>query len=363
MEARKEHHDPEGGFRNPWESFQKRSTISLFGSVRKEPEKADVAALLLLSGKPDFDVAEATLKRKPRSIIATWVGHCSFVIQMDGGNFLTDPMWSTRCGSFPGPKRVVPPPCTLQELPTIDAVLITSNRPDHLDRDTVREIGNSCKWFVPLGVGEFLKTQGVTRYVELDWWESVVLRTGVVLVCTPSQHFSGRNVKDRDEMLWCSWTVLGPNSRFFFAGGTGYRSKPKKPSRAEFDGSEGDTMSSSGRNKRSLNGSQSSEKALPKCPAFREIGKKFGPFDVAFLPIGGYSPRSVMSAVNADPADAVGIHRDIMARCSVAMKWGTFQLSDEDLLEPLRDLEKALLDRRVPESDFLIMKHGKTQIL
>uniref|UniRef100_A0A7S3ENY2 Metallo-beta-lactamase domain-containing protein n=1 Tax=Rhodosorus marinus TaxID=101924 RepID=A0A7S3ENY2_9RHOD len=243
MESSKDHHDPGGGFRNPWDSYQKRSTLSLFGSIRKDPEKADVAALMLLAGRPDFNIIGSSQRKKARSIAATWIGHCTFVVQMDGGNFLTDPIWSMRCGSFPGPKRVVPPPCELDELPSLDAILITSNRvwttlslaavgargvlglflkfnfalvwffqlkPDHLDKTTVQNLGNRAEWFVPLGVGEFLREHGVTRYTEMDWWESRKLERGATVVCTPSQHFSGRNAKDRDEALWCSWTVSLP---------------------------------------------------------------------------------------------------------------------------------------------------------
>jgi len=210
MESSKDHHDPGGGFRNPWDSYQKRSTLSLFGSIRKDPEKADVAALMLLAGRPDFNLVGSSQRKKARSIAATWIGHCTFVVQMEGGNFLTDPIWSMRCGSFPGPKRVVPPPCELDELPTLDAILITSNRPDHLDKSTVQNLGNRAEWLVPLGVGEFLREHGVTRYTEMDWWESRKLERGATVVCTPSQHFSGRNAKDRDEALWCSWTVSLP---------------------------------------------------------------------------------------------------------------------------------------------------------
>uniref|UniRef100_A0A7S0BJA4 Metallo-beta-lactamase domain-containing protein n=1 Tax=Rhodosorus marinus TaxID=101924 RepID=A0A7S0BJA4_9RHOD len=355
MESSKDHHDPGGGFRNPWDSYQKRSTLSLFGSIRKDPEKADVAALMLLAGRPDFNLVGSSQRKKARSIAATWIGHCTFVVQMEGGNFLTDPIWSMRCGSFPGPKRVVPPPCELDELPTLDAILITSNRPDHLDKSTVQNLGNRAEWLVPLGVGEFLREHGVTRYTEMDWWESRKLERGATVVCTPSQHFSGRNAKDRDEALWCSWTVVGPSSRFFFSGSTGYRSKNKKGSRQDRDLLDRQDY---GRE----NGVAFGE-SLPKCPAFRQIGRQYGPFDVAFLPIGGYGPKSVMSAVNAEPLDSVGIHRDVGAKCSVAMNWGTFQLSDEELLDPLRELERALIDKRVPESSFLIMKHGKTQII
>lgn len=209
--------------------------------------------------KPYFiDDPEAVGVREA-GLRVTWLGHATVMVEMDELVFLTDPIFSSRASPLQhmGPKRFRHPPCTISELPPIDAVLISHNHYDHLDYNSVvalnERFGNELRWFVPLGLLDWMQKCGCENVIELDWWEEncVPGHDKVTFVFTPSQHWCKRTLMDDNKVLWGSWSVLGPWNRFFFAGDTGY------------------------------------------CPAFEEIGKRFGPFDLAAIPIGAYEPRYV----------------------------------------------------------------------
>ncbi|CAJ0950662.1 unnamed protein product [Ranitomeya imitator] len=226
----------------------------------------------------------------------TWLGHASVMVEMDDLIFLTDPIFSHRASpfSFAGPKRFRGPPCTIEMLPKIDAVVISHNHYDHLDYNTVlgmnARFGTELRWFVPLGLLNWMQSCGCENVIELDWWEQncVPGHDEVTFVFTPCQHWCKRTPFDDNKVLWGSWSVLGPSNRFYFAGDTGY------------------------------------------CAAFEQIGKRFGPFDVAAIPIGAYEPRWFMKKnQHVDPEEAVRIHADVRAKKSVAIHWGTFALANE----------------------------------
>ena len=195
-------------------------------------------------------------------IRVTWIGHASVLVQFDGYSILADPIFSDRCSpsSWVGPKRYRPPPCSVRELPKIDAVCISHNHYDHLDVQTVQDL-NDCfpniSWFVPAGLKAWMAQTGVTKNVnEYEWWDGKeICKTEngktekMEFVFTPSKHWCGRGVLDKNLVLWGSWTIIGPRYKFFFGGDTGY------------------------------------------CKGFKEIGHKHGPFDLAAIPIGAYEPR------------------------------------------------------------------------
>ncbi|KAM6986364.1 N-acyl-phosphatidylethanolamine-hydrolyzing phospholipase D [Aplochiton taeniatus] len=259
----------------------------------------------------------------------TWLGHASVLVEIDGLTVLTDPMFSQRASpvQFMGPKRFRRPPCTVDQLPRIDAVLISHSHYDHLDSGTVASLnsrfGAELRWFAPLGLLDWLQRSGCENAIELDWWEEncVPWHDGVTFVCTPAQHWCKRTPLDDNMALWGSWSVLGPKHRFFFAGDTGY------------------------------------------CPSFLEIGRRFGPFDLAAIPIGAYQPRDVMKGQHVDPEEAVMIHMDIQAKHSVAIHWGTFALAYEYYLEPPIRLREALEKKGLTQNEFFTLNHGETRLL
>ena len=256
----------------------------------------------------------------------TWIGHATFLLQLNGVNVLTDAHLTERASplGFAGPKRVVPPALGFAELPHIDAVVISHNHYDHLDRGTVRRLaaqaGGSPRFFVPLGLKAWLAGEGITAVTQLDWWDESDCQ-GLRFTLVPVQHWSARTAWDRDKTLWGGWVIEQPAFRFFFAGDTGYSAD------------------------------------------FRDIGERYGWFDLAALPIGAYEPRWFMSIMHANPEEAVQIHQDLRARYSVAMHWGTFILTDEPLDEPPVKLAQARTAAGLPPEAFFVMKHGELRKL
>ena len=255
----------------------------------------------------------------------TWIGHSTFLIQIGGLNVLTDPHFTGRASplNWAGPERLVAPGLALEDLPPIDVVLISHNHYDHLDEGSVRALARrhpKAVFFVPLGLRRWLQRRRVRNAIELDWWQSHVGHAFKV-TAVPAQHFSGRTATDRDLTLWCGFVLEAAGRRVFFAGDTGYSKD------------------------------------------FADIGKHFAPIDLALLPIGAYEPRWFMRAMHVNPEEAVQIHRDVGARLSVAMHWGTFRLTEEPLDEPPRFLAKALADAGVPAEAFWVLRHGESRAL
>nr|BAK02726.1 predicted protein [Hordeum vulgare subsp. vulgare] len=355
------HHTGKTGahrFRNPWLSATSHGLgdvikWQIHGTRPKLPEPGSLPV-----EETDWKAVE---QPPPDAVQVTWIGHASFLVQFDGVNVLTDPIFSERCSpvSFAGPKRIVPPPFPTDRLPRVDAVIISHNHYDHLDVGTVKALRDKVgMWYVPLGIRSWLLDSGVKpeRVVELDWWQEHALpvetrqqqqqqvgakqdgNNSVRVVCTPCQHFSGRSLFDRDATLWASWSLVGPTKRFYFAGDTGYRSVPEGVEDSQLE---------------ALN--------LPICPVFKDIGEKLGPFDLACIPIGAYIPRWFMSPVHCNPRDAVDLHVDIRSKQSVGMHWGTFVLSDEPVLEPPVQLALELQAKALPLDQFVALRHGQTR--
>ncbi|MCJ1404466.1 hypothetical protein MMC11_007692 [Xylographa trunciseda] len=361
---------PPTSFRNPWPSFVEHSRWDIlktrFSSERNfvpVPPRDELVAIR----SPDWGDGKDGLK-------ATWIGHATFLVEMAadpgrsrGVRLLFDPLWSERTSpvSWLGPKRYTPTPCALQDIPAVDLVVISHNHYDHLDVDTIRRLHQAGEgrihFLCALGNAAWFHGLGIHRndVTELDWWQAVRVDVGGVgslnLTCTPSQHISGRSGWDFGNALWCSWVVeeLGSSApevesnlqndspqqvsdplssiekpprlrNLFFAGDTGYRAVPS--SMTALDDS---TLCSS----------------LPHCPAFAEIGDRFGPFDLALLPIGLYSPRHLLSSVHAAPEDSVCVHLDIKSKMSIGMHWGTVRgglsAQFEDVREPPRRWREA----------------------
>ncbi len=240
----------------------------------------------------------------------TWVGHATVLVQMDGLNILTDPIWSERASpvSFAGPRRVRPPGIRFEDLPPIDVVLVSHNHYDHCDLPTLVRLAREHRprVVVGLGNGALLDANDIPEGIELDWWERIPLSANVRLTMVPARHFSMRGLCDRDATLWGGYVIEGPAGAVYFSGDTGY----------------GDH--------------------------FRRIGERFGPLRLALLPIGAYRPQSFMAPAHISPEDALRAHRELGAATSVAIHFGTFPLADDGEDEPVADLTRALA--RTPEA-------------
>jgi N-acyl-phosphatidylethanolamine-hydrolysing phospholipase D len=314
-------HHTADGFRNPFPTYEDRDFAdflqwSLIDRIKgKKPDKPDSYNFETVKNNGEF------LRENSDAYSITWIGHSTLLVQMEGLNILTDPIWSDRCSplQFIGPKRHAPPGVAFEDLPPIDVVLISHNHYDHLDRLTIEQLGNDPLYLVPLGIGNFLQDIGIQHYEELDWWESVTFN-GKKFVCTPAQHFSNRSMFDRNKTLWSSWAVIGEERKFYFAGDTGY------------------------------------------FPGFKEIAERFGPFDIAAIPIGAYLPRWFMSPVHLSPQEAVQAFLDLDAQIFVPVHWGTFELADEPLDNPVKVLRKEIELRSLNPQAFWILRHGETRI-
>jgi N-acyl-phosphatidylethanolamine-hydrolysing phospholipase D len=253
----------------------------------------------------------------------TWVGHATLLVQMDHVSFLTDPIWSDTASpvSFAGPRRFVPPGLALEELPSIDFVLVSHNHYDHLDLPTLvalAERNPATRFFVPLANGALLRARGIANVEELDWGESRA-HADVRVHCLPARHWSRRGPRDENRALWSSWAVTGPARRFYFAGDTGF-----------FEG-------------------------------FAHIAAALGPFDLAALPIGAYRPVAMMREAHLDPEEAVRAALALRARRALGVHFGTFDLSDEPLEEPPRRFRAAAASSAIGEDGAWLLRIGETR--
>ncbi|HKF43318.1 MAG TPA: MBL fold metallo-hydrolase [Thermoanaerobaculia bacterium] len=292
-------------------------------SGEKVPSWSAVPRLLREPRTPWPSRVEVETQRPPAledaAAVVTFIGHATFLIQTAAGNILTDPVYSERAGPFDrlGPRRVRRPAVRFEDLPPISAVLVSHNHYDHCD---VTTLGNLAKRFdpvvvVPLGNGALVRSCGIRRVEELDWWQEAKTAPMPVAL-TPAQHASARGPHDRDRALWGGFVFQAGGRRIFFAGDTAYG------------------------------------------PFFSEIRARLGPLDLALLPVGAYEPRWFMRVVHMNPAEAVQAHLDLEAARSVGMHFGTFRLTTEGIDEPLRALEEARRSRNVQESQFGVLPFG-----
>ena len=243
------------------------------------------------------------VKPKPRRVVSkdalaiTWMGHSTTLVEVDGARILFDPVWSQRVSpvSFVGPKRFHAPPIPLVDLPLPDAVVISHDHYDHLDRPTVISLAErGARFIAPLGVGSHLEHWGIAAAVitELDWWEKVKVGS-LTLVATPARHFSGRSLvdADRDAALWAGWALIGPNHRVYYSGDT-----------AMF-------------------------------PGILDIGDRLGPFDVTMIEIGAYDPA--WRDYHIGPEQAVKAHQMVRGKLMLPVHWGTFNLALHSWTEPV----------------------------
>ena len=248
---------------------------------------------------PIITLTRADFESPPASgLRATWLGHSSVLVEIDGARILLDPVWARRASpsSLFGPRRFFPPPLALDDLPPLDAIMTSHDHYDHLDRDVIRGLARSAaqsraRFIVPLGVGAHLERWGVapSRITELDWGESTTAGP-LTLTATPARHFSGRGLSDRNHTLWASWSVKGPVHRVFHSGDTG-----------PFNG-------------------------------FEAIGIEHGPFDLTLMKIGAYD--KAWPDIHLNPEQAVAAHSDLRGKVLLPIHWGTFNLAFHRWDEP-----------------------------
>jgi len=239
---------------------------------------------------------------KDREHYALWIGHSTFLINNGDLTILTDPIFSERASplNFAGPKRLIKPVIKIKDLPEVDVITISHNHYDHLDVNSLRKIQKkfpNVKILVPQGDLKLLKNYNLNNGFEFLWWEEIIF-DNTKFIFTPAQHWSARGLRDRNKSLWGSWFINNEDKNIFHAGDTGYSED------------------------------------------FIEIRNRLGAVDFAMIPIGAYDPQWFMSYSHVNPEEALNIAKDLDAKKSIGMHWGTFILTDEPVLEPRERLNK-----------------------
>ncbi len=321
-------HKTVAGFVNPFATSKHASLVDFIKARFRSGKwaKYNPAQYTVPTARPVFAQPGHGVEREEQPVV-TWIGHSTVLLQHCGINVLTDPVFSNYASplSFAGPKRITAPAVTIGELPPIDVVVISHNHYDHLDTASVQALGNTPRYFVPLGVKVWMVAKGIApeRVTELDWWEShtvTVRGVQVEVTATPTQHFSGRGLFDSDKTLWVSWLVDWGGFTSWFGGDTGYNEHQ-----------------------------------------FREIGERFPDIDFGIIPIGAYEPQWFMGRIHVTPEEAVRIHQDIGARQSMGIHWGTFILTAEEIDEPPRRLAAALEQVGLAAEDFAVFAVGESR--
>lgn len=297
-------HNPEPMVNHMWDAMKR--------TIKGNPKATPSQPLPVVRvDKSIFDTAPASGLR------LTWLGHSSSILEIDEARFLLDPVWGRSSPvSWAGPKRWYEPLIDLDSLPPFDAVLVSHDHYDHLDRSVVEHFEKSRRprYVVPLGVGSHLRDWGVdsSRIVELDWWEAVRV-DGIEITATPARHASGRGAFDRDKSLWSGFALKGAAHKVWYSGDTG----PQK--------------------------------------AFEEIGRRLGPFDLTLVECGQYDPA--WPDWHMSPEQSLAAHKAVGGKAMIPVHWGLFRLALHDWDEPAERLLAANADSA---TQILVPRPGQT---
>jgi len=313
--ASRRHHTSDG-FRNPEAPEREASSL----------EVATWLAGRLFNGKqnvPPHAVTPIDLGLPPAQLRITWIGHATTVVQTPDLTILTDPHFGMRASPVPfaGPERLARLPLTIADLPTVDAVLISHDHYDHLDRASVEDLERrfSPLFLAPLGCADRLRDWGLANVLDFDWWtyEDLDLGAGLRVHALPAMHFSGRSLTDRNQTLWASWAVSTDAGTVYFGGDSGYG------------------------------------------PHFSAIRQTIGTPDIALLPIGAYEPRSIMKPVHVSPDEAIQAAIDLGRPAIVPIHWGTFDLANEPVQAPAPAVVRCA-ERQSLTEQLHLLRHGES---
>ncbi|KAA6431205.1 hypothetical protein FOE74_18025 [Rufibacter glacialis] len=292
--------------------------VKIFAKFIGGTEGATPAQLLPMAPLKKEDFAGTPAK----GITVTWFGHSAVLLEVNGKRIFADPMLGQRASpvSFIGSKRFNEKlPLAIEDLPPLDIVLLSHDHYDHLDRGTILKLKEkTARFVVPLGVAAHLQRWGVDagKITELDWWETTEIE-GLFLASTPARHFSGRGLTDRDETLWCSWVVKSGESSVYFGGDSGYDMH------------------------------------------FKEIGKKYGPFDLTLLECGQYN--EAWRYIHMMPEQTAQAHLDLKGKVLMSTHWGAFSLALHHWKDPIERLSKAARQHNIQLATPLIGQRWSLQ--
>jgi len=269
------------------------------------------------------DNSKPKLKVTSSKITITHINHSTFLIQTQGLNILTDPIYSERCSpvSFAGPKRVHQPAIKFKNLPPIDLIIISHDHYDHLDLETIENLIKRDNPQIYTGLGVARRIEGSEKSIEMDWWDFHQFNEKLKVNFVQVQHFSGRTLTDRNTTLWGGYVLEFKDKKIYFGGDSGYADH------------------------------------------YQETYKRFGAMDVSLLPIGAYAPRWFMKYAHMNPAEAVRAHLDLKSKQSFGMHYGTFQLTAEKIEEPQKLLLEETKKANLNSEEFITLKLGNPKTI
>lgn len=292
----------------------------------------DLLRFLLFSSKGEWDDwwdekpgPKPTERINDDSLVVTFINHATFLIQTNGINILTDPLWSELVSPVPivGMERHRPPGIRFEDLPPIDIVLVSHNHYDHLDVPTLIRLKEKSNplIIVPLGNKELLDEEGLTNSLELDWWQDFIFGNKQKITFVPARHFSMRGIYDRNKTLWGGFVIETASGPIYFAGDTGFGIH------------------------------------------FKQIFEKFGSMRLAFLPIGPIEPRWFFGDVHTSPEEALEAHNILKAKTSLAIHWGTFSQGGDNMLDAPREIKILREKEWKNHGEFIIPMHGRRIVI
>lgn len=316
------HHAPKGGFRNPPGSPVRNVS---FGEMFRF-----IADEVFSSARQDVPDGHVLPREEFHRQLAgvgnpsvTWLGHSAFILRLGGRIILTDPFLGERAGAMGlGPKRYAPAPMTGADLPKADVLLVSHNHYDHLDAPTIEAYPykDHTQVIVPLGLGPFFARRGYRNVLEQDWWD-VWTSGDLSIQCLPAIHQSGRGIRDQKKTLWASFGVTTTDGKLWFSGDT-------------------------------ANGE-----------VFDDVGRRAGPFDLALVAIGAYTPRSIMKSVHVTPEEAVEVVRKIGAGSAIGMHWGAIALTPENPFDAPTRFRKAAQAQGLGAENAVTLRIGESRDL
>lgn len=316
------HHTPTG-FCNPEPFIIKQRDVFRWNWERlsqrlpRPPQQGYTEFARTWYQQPDFTLTNNRL---------WWISHATVLLRLQECFIITDPVFSQRVSpvSFAGPKRRTQPAATIAELPHVDVIALSHNHYDHLDKASIRQLAQrfpAVTAVVPLGLKHKVRNLGVQNIIELDWWESVIIKD-IQFHAVPAQHWSQRGIFDRNQSLWCGWIIQAETSYTYFSGDTGFNE-----------------------------------------PMFQQIAERFPQIDMAAIQLGAYAPRWIMQNQHIDPYQAVMIFKILQCRQAIGMHWGAFELADEPIDEPPQLLAEACAQQHVPADRFESIKMGDSRLI
>ena len=320
MEKKPYHHLPDGTFRNP-EGSPLRSKDVKFSYIQFTKEKKKIDLTIPKDHVVSKEIVLSELKKHENEDYIALIGHATYLIKLGNITIITDPVFSKNAGPLIfGPDRFTNPALELDELPTIDLFLLTHNHYDHQDMRTIRRFPfKDAKVLLPLKLGKYFTPYRYKDINEMDWYDENKVNEDLKVTFLPAVHWSKRSLTDTNKTLWGNFLLEYKGKKILFACDTGYGN------------------------------------------IYKDLGKKYGPIDIAMINIGAYEFRPMFdkSIYHTTPEEALNVAQDLKSKKVIGMHWGTFMLSLEPIMEPPKRFKDNAIKFGFQKEDAIVFKVGE----